>query len=138
VQMQFSEKRASTWIKSTLALARDHAVEYKGLKRSRLVVCTCSLLFIYSCIARTALMIIAESWVSKERFGPKKVDIKGRGRSGIKRVPYARLNVLLKEGKTREEKEEAKFRKDLGMVRSAGMVREDGKLRRKVISDWTW
>ncbi len=38
LQMQFSEKDASRWIKSTLALARDHAVDYKGLKRSRLVV----------------------------------------------------------------------------------------------------
>jgi len=66
------------------------------------------------------------------------VDIKGRGRRGLKRHPYARLNVLLKEGKTAEEKLIIKFKKDLGKVRSAGMVREDGKLRRKVISDWTW
>ena len=36
--MQFSEKAASKWIKSTLALARDHAIDYKGLKRDRLVV----------------------------------------------------------------------------------------------------
>lgn len=37
VQMQFSEKRASGWIKSTLCLARDHAME-KGLDRARLIV----------------------------------------------------------------------------------------------------
>jgi large subunit ribosomal protein L22 len=37
LQMQFSEKRASSWIKSTLALARDHAMD-KGLSRSKLVV----------------------------------------------------------------------------------------------------
>ncbi len=42
VQMQFSEKRASQWIKSTLALAKDHAINYKGLKPSRLVVGTFS------------------------------------------------------------------------------------------------
>ena len=81
---------------------------------------------------------LAQSWVSKEKFGPKRVDIKGRGRSGIKRQPFARLNVLLKEGLTRERKLEIKFKKELGKVRSAGTVREDGKLRRKVISDWTW
>ena len=81
---------------------------------------------------------LAESWVSKEKFGPKKVDIKARGRLGIKRSPFARLNVLLKEGLTKERKLEIKFNKELGKVRSAGSVREDGKLRRKVISDWTW
>lgn len=37
--MQFSEKRASKWVKSTLALARDHAVD-KSLKRDKLVVGT--------------------------------------------------------------------------------------------------
>ena len=76
--------------------------------------------------------------MSKGPFGPKRVDIKGRGRRGIKRHPYATLNVLLKEGQTKERKVEIKFNKELGMVRSAGMVREDGKLRRKVISDWAW
>lgn len=76
--------------------------------------------------------------MSKARFGPKQLDIKGRGRRGVKRHPYARINVLLKEGLTKERKLEIKFKKELGKVRSAGMVREDGKLRRKVISDWTW
>lgn len=37
VQMQFSEKRASSWIKSTLCLARDHAID-KGLDRAKLIV----------------------------------------------------------------------------------------------------
>jgi len=37
VQMEFSEKRASSWIKSTLCLARDHAMD-KGLARSKLVI----------------------------------------------------------------------------------------------------
>ncbi|WWC63152.1 mitochondrial 54S ribosomal protein uL22m [Kwoniella dejecticola CBS 10117] len=116
VQMQFSEKRASKWIKSTLALSRDHAVD-KGLNRSKLVV--------------------AETWVSK---GPKiaRLDIKGRGKYGIKHHPSSKIHVLLKEGKTPEEKLADKFAKDLRKVRSAGVVREDGKIRRKVISGWTW
>lgn len=38
VQMQFSPKRAAqTWVKSSLALARDHAIN-KGLSRDRLVI----------------------------------------------------------------------------------------------------
>ncbi|RSH81423.1 hypothetical protein EHS25_006955 [Saitozyma podzolica] len=116
LQMQFSEKRASSWIKSTLALARDHAMD-KGLSRSKLVV--------------------AETWVSKG-LKIKRVDIKGRGRAGFKHHPTARLHVLLKEGKTKEEISQRKFTKELGQVRSAGVVREDGVIRRKVISGWTW
>ncbi|WVW85810.1 hypothetical protein I302_107848 [Kwoniella bestiolae CBS 10118] len=116
VQMQFSEKRASSWIKSTLALSRDHAVD-KGLDRSKLVV--------------------AETWVSK---GPKiaRLDIKGRGKYGIKHHPSSKIHVLLREGKTHEEKLQDRFVKDLRKVRSAGVVREDGKIRGKVVSGWTW
>jgi large subunit ribosomal protein L22 len=45
VQMEFSEKRASSWIKSTLCLARDHAMD-KGLARTKLVIgrfCGCGI-----------------------------------------------------------------------------------------------
>lgn len=66
------------------------------------------------------------------------MDIKGRGRAGMKYHAFARLHVLLKEGKTRIEKEERKFQKELGLVRSAGVVREDGVLRRKITSGWGW
>ncbi|WVQ99864.1 hypothetical protein IAU59_007007 [Kwoniella sp. CBS 9459] len=116
VQMQFSEKRASGWVKSTLALARDHAMD-KNLKRDKLVV--------------------AETWVSK---GPKiqRLDIKGRGKYGIKHHPSAKIHVVLREGKTHEEKLAERFDKDLRKVRSAGVVREDGVIRRKVVSGWTW
>ncbi|KAL7423504.1 hypothetical protein Q5752_001084 [Cryptotrichosporon argae] len=116
VQMQFSEKRASSWILPTLALARDHATD-KGLDAARLVV--------------------AETWVSKGRKEGR-VDIKGRGRIGIKHHPTARLHVVLREGKTWEERRETERRRELALVRSAGVVREDGKLRRKVISGWNW
>ena len=39
LQMQFSNKAAATWLKSSLALARDHAVWYKNATREKLVVC---------------------------------------------------------------------------------------------------
>lgn len=38
LQMVFSEKRASTRIKSMLCVARDHAEQYKNLDRSKLIV----------------------------------------------------------------------------------------------------
>lgn len=117
VQLAFSDKRsARSWVKSTLALARDHA-EAKGLKREKLVV--------------------AETWVSK---GPKiaRVDIKGRGRMGIKHHPSARIHFVLREGKTWAEKEEERKNKVLRRIKGAGIVREDGKLRRKSVSGWAW
>jgi large subunit ribosomal protein L22 len=45
---------------------------------------------------------------------------------------------LLKEGRSKAEQEERKYQKDMGRVRSAGIVREDGVIRRKVVSGWTW
>lgn len=38
LQMEFSQKRASKRIKSALVLARQHAIEYKGLDRAKLIV----------------------------------------------------------------------------------------------------
>lgn len=116
MQMQFSEKRASKWVKSTLALARDHAVD-KNLKRDKLVV--------------------AESWVTKGRKEAR-IDIKGRGKFGIKHHPSARIHLVIREGLTPSQKEEKQFKRDLGRVKSAGAVREDTPLRRKVVSGWTW
>lgn len=116
LQMQFSPKRASKRIASTLALARNHALD-KGLDGARLVV--------------------AESWVSKGKY-IKRLDIKGRGRMGIKEHPQARLHVVLREGKTKNEVLEEKRSKVLKAVRSAGVVREDVAWRNAPINGWRW
>jgi large subunit ribosomal protein L22 len=63
LQMQFSQKRAAKRIKSTLALARDHAV-IKGLNLSK--------------------MVVAEAWVGKGRTF-KRIEPKGRGRTGVRK-----------------------------------------------------
>ena len=81
--------------------------------------------------------VTGETWTNKGQY-IKRLDIKGRGRAGIKHHPTAKLHLVLREGKTQMEKQEAKFRKELSMVRSAGQVREDGVLRRKVVSGWAW
>lgn len=44
LQMQFSEKRASRRLKSMLVLAKQHAINYKNLDPSKLIVCMCFLL----------------------------------------------------------------------------------------------
>lgn len=104
LQMQFSPKRASKRILSTLALARDHAAA-KGMQVPRLVV--------------------SEAWVNKGRF-LKRIDIKGRGRFGFKHHPSARMNIILRYGKTYAEKEVetlALARKRVRQVGTGGVAR---------------
>ncbi|KAF8338826.1 ribosomal protein L22/L17 [Cantharellus anzutake] len=116
LQMEFSEKRASTRIKNMLCVARDHAQFLKGLNRSKLIV--------------------AEAWVEK---GPKlkRIDIKGRGRSGIKEHPKSRLRVILREGKPLKEKAKEVMEYKLNKVRSAGLMREYTPIRNPG-PQWAW
>lgn len=104
LQMQFSQKRAAKRIKSTLVLARDHAV-IKGLDLSR--------------------MIVAEAWVGKGRtfraFEPK-----GRGKYGIRKSFQAKMSIVLREGKTWEEKNKDKLdleRKRVRRIGTGGVIR---------------
>lgn len=104
LQMQFSPKRAARRIKSTLALARDHAVA-KGMERSKLVV--------------------SEAWVGKGmKF--RKMEPKGRARTGVIKSYQSRLSIVLREGKTWSQKQDEKMEKEKKRVRSigtGGMVR---------------
>ncbi|KAF8592191.1 mitochondrial 50S ribosomal protein L22 [Ramaria rubella] len=108
LQMEFSQKRAAKRIKSTLVLARQHAVEYKGLDRAKLIV--------------------AESWVTKGPKQLKRLEIKGRGKTGIRQHPDSRLSVILQEGKTMEEKAKLLRERKLNKIRSPGLMREDRPL----------
>lgn len=82
---------------------------------------------------------LAEAYVNKEKTGPKRLDIKGRGRHGVRRHRYSRLKVVISQGRTHEERSFSKFKRRLDKeARSAGQVREDGKLRRKITSGWAW
>jgi large subunit ribosomal protein L22 len=117
LQMQFSEKRASTRIKSMLATAKNHATRYKCLDGSKLVV--------------------AEAWVTKGPRSLKRIDIKGRGKFGIKVHPDSRLNVVLKEGKTWAQRQSEERARKLNRIRSAGLAREDVPLRNPAPT-WAW
>jgi large subunit ribosomal protein L22 len=70
----------------------------------------------------------------------KRIDIKGRARHGIKEHQQARMHVVLKEGKTRDELLEEKKKKMLGRVMSmgAGVVREDRVIINAPTSGWRW
>ncbi|KAG6821283.1 hypothetical protein H0H93_002393 [Arthromyces matolae] len=113
LQMQFSEKRASTRIMNMLATARDHASRYKRLNEGKLVV--------------------AEAWVSKgPKVGPmggKRLEPKGRGRMGVQRHPNSKLTVVLKEGKTVEEKKKEDRDRRIRKIVSASLIRENTPIR---------
>lgn len=123
-----------------LALARDHAVA-KGLNRDKLVVGT-------SPASRSRLRDFvdpppAQSWTTQ---GPslKRVDIKGRGRRGIKHHPSSKLHVLLAEGETAEEKRRSHklhgWRMSLrGLTEGDGIGVGRSKLIVNVgVSGWKW
>ncbi|KAG5343130.1 hypothetical protein E4T56_gene16047 [Termitomyces sp. T112] len=117
LQMQFSEKRASTRIMNMLATARDHAVRYKKLKDSKLIV--------------------AEAWVSKGPKGPKRLEPRGRGHTGIQTHPNSKLTVVLKEGKTLEEKKLEDRKNQIRKIVSASLIREDRPIRNPSHT-WGW
>lgn len=89
LQMQMSDKAAARRIKSMLVWTRDHALA-RGLDRDR--------------------MVVSQAWVNKGR-AIKRLDIKGRGRRGIKHHVSASLHVLLAEGKTYKEIQHSKAQK---------------------------
>lgn len=135
LQMQFSEKRASTRIMNMLATAKDHATRYKHLNRSKLIVCK------FCCTAPTSLqanfVFVAEAWVGKGVQVPAQVEPRGRGHFGFRQHPCSRMTVVLREGKTLEEKKAGQRRKILKRIVSAGVTREDVPLRNPAPT-WTW
>lgn len=120
LQMQFSNKRAAKRIKSTLALAKDHAIA-KGLDSKRLVV--------------------AEAWVNKHRT-LKRREIKGRGRAGVRKHKYCRLHIILREGLLQSQKDEKKLRdvrRQAYSIGTGGVSPTNGPLRNQWKSPgWQW
>lgn len=87
----------------------------------------------------------AQSWTSKGASLPR-IDIKGRGRFGVKHRPSSKLHVLLAEGRTQHEKdrehEREKFRR---MIRhanenhgGAGERRDGRKIINAGVRGYTW
>ncbi|KAH6914916.1 50S ribosomal protein L22 [Coprinopsis sp. MPI-PUGE-AT-0042] len=118
LQMQFSEKRAGRRIMNMLATAKDHAIRYKKMDPSRLVV--------------------SQAWVTKGPRPPKMIEPRGRGHHGVRVKSNAKMSVILGYGKSIEEKKAEAFQKKLNKVVSASaMAREDVPLRNPV-PKWTW
>lgn len=134
LQMQFSEKRASSRIMNMLATARDHAVRYKRLTESKLVVG----MYKTNGGSYAADFCTGEAWVSKGPKRSKNLEPRGRGHWGIRIRPSARLHVVLKEGKTVEEKKAEEKKRRLKRIVSASLVREDRPIRVAGSGGWAW
>lgn len=67
----------------------------------------------------------------------KRVEIKGRGRMGIRKKYKAKMHVVLKEGLTAFEQKQKLIAKKVDRIRSAGLVREDVPLRNPRPA-WAW
>lgn len=81
--------------------------------------------------------IVAESWVSKGSHKRKRVEQKGRGRTGIQTHPAARLNVVLKEGRNLQEEKARSKAYRLHKIVSAAATREDKPIRNPGAM-WAW
>lgn len=81
----------------------------------------------------------AEAWVNKGPGGKqaKRMEIKGRGKFGIRKKYKAKMVVLLREGMTLQEKMQRDREVKLRRIVSAGLVREDVPLRNPR-SQWAW
>ncbi|KAJ3563846.1 hypothetical protein NP233_g8675 [Leucocoprinus birnbaumii] len=117
LQMQFSEKRASTRIMNMLATAKDHAQRYKKMDQSKLIV--------------------SEAWVTKGVRPPKRIEPRGRNHYGVRHHPNSKMTVVLRHGKTVEEKQAQRREKILKRIVSAGVTREDVPLRNPAPT-WCW
>ncbi|EPT03680.1 hypothetical protein FOMPIDRAFT_1022266 [Fomitopsis schrenkii] len=117
LQMQFSEKRASKRLKSMLVMAKQHATRLKGLDAKRLVV--------------------SQAWVTKGEKQLKRIEPKGRARTGVRVHPDSKLTVILKEGKTRVELLQEERQRKLKRIVSAGLKRENVPIRNPGPA-WAW
>lgn len=99
IQMQFSSKRVARKIKSTLCLARDHAISAKGMDRSRIIV--------------------SEAWVGKGRKF-KTPECKARMRMAIRESLQSHMTIVLRHGKTREQEMKEQIKKAKRHARSIG------------------
>jgi large subunit ribosomal protein L22 len=75
--------------------------------------------------------------VNKGPIRSRKIEPRGRGHVGVRLRPSAKMKVVLREGKTVEEKKEKERRRKLDRIRSAFLLQEHRPIRNPS-STWTW
>lgn len=112
------------------------------------IVCSIAFRLLPSSRCRLSLILSfltsAQSWVTK---GPylTRLDIKGRGRFGVKHHPSAKLHVLLAEGRTEEQRRRER-KVDQWRASIRGLTEGDGvgvgkggkKIINAEVGGWRW
>jgi large subunit ribosomal protein L22 len=81
-------------------------------------------------------MYTAEAWVNKG-VTMKRIEFKGRAKHGIRAHNFSKMKVVLREGKSQEEKDRAARERKLRKIISAGITREDIPIRNPA-PGWSW
>lgn len=80
---------------------------------------------------------LAQAWVTKGEKQLKRIEPKGRARTGVRVHPDSKLTVILKEGKTRVELLQEERQRKLKRIVSAGLKRENVPIRNPGPA-WAW
>ncbi|KAM5352171.1 hypothetical protein ACJ41O_004894 [Fusarium nematophilum] len=108
LQMKWSKKKMSAEVRYYLEEARDLAIAQRGMGLGEVNGETLTTPRKIQTVDGKWLeitdptrMYIAQSWVGRGPWRGKRIDYKGRGRTGVIRHPSTSLTILLKEEKTR-------------------------------------
>lgn len=109
LQMTYSKKKMATEVKYHLELARDMAIVSRGMGLGKAgasaeqgpVIKIKTKDGKSHKVSDPSSLYIAEAWVNKDKARAKRMEIKGRGRSGLIVSPSTSISIVLKEEKTR-------------------------------------
>lgn len=101
LQLEYSDKMHARRVRSMLAQAKQHAVQYKQLDSRKLIV--------------------DETWVTKGKV-LKRIDMKAKAGRGIKLHKASRLHVILREGPSEEEVRRRKLEREFKIRMRSGAM----------------
>jgi large subunit ribosomal protein L22 len=116
LQMKFSEKRISKQVERLLLETKQRAKELE---------------------MNLDQLVVSEAWVGKGSKAPKRIDMKARGRFGVKVRYRSHMTVQLGRGLTRQQVWEKKAQRALDKIKIAEPVKEERKVR-FVRPQWAW
>ncbi|KAG8780942.1 hypothetical protein FRC19_003905 [Serendipita sp. 401] len=116
LQMQFSEKRVSSQVQRLLLEAKQRAKELQ---------------------MNLDAMVVEQAWVGKGADMPTRIDIRARGKFGIKRRSRSHITIRLGRGTSPQQAFEKKAQRRLDKIKLAESFAEEKKVR-YTRPQWAW
>lgn len=116
LQMQFSEKRVSEQVRRLLLETKQRAKELE---------------------MNVDQLVVSQAWVGKGPKMPKVIDIRARGKFGVKRRSRSHLTIRLGRGMTEKQVLEKRAQRALDKIRIAEPVKEETRVRFSA-PQWAW